>query len=74
MKNILFQANDWDYEEGFSIEIFEENGILFIHNTGHCVMIGSWNETREINQEEALEIIEENLQYEDDYYLNFENY
>ena len=59
MREIVYE-NDWaDYEEGHSIVITQESDRLFSHEVGHCVMTGSWDEEVEVTWAEALELIDE---------------
>ena len=70
MRNIMFQASSFDYEEGYSVVIWEQNGSYFVRTKGHSVMIGEYDEKRKITSEEALEIMMKEFENEDSDYLN----
>ena len=70
MRNVLFRATNFDYEEGYSILIWEQNGNYFVRTRGHSVMCGDYDTKARITSEEALEIMMEEAKNEDDSYLN----
>ncbi len=62
---ILFQSSWSSYEEGASVIIFERDNVLFARKVGHSVMIGDFDSTYEVSQDEALEIMLEEIDDED---------
>jgi hypothetical protein len=72
MKEVLFEAFDSDYEEGWHLEIFEEDGKIYVRTEGHSVMVGDFDSTDEISSEQALEIALEHAEYEDTDYLGWD--
>ena len=71
MKEILFEACYHDYEEGWHLEIFQEDGKIYLQENGHNVMIGDFDSIEEISSEQALEIAFEHAEYEDTDYLGW---
>lgn len=69
MRNVLFQSSNFDYEEGYSIIIWEQNGSYFIRIRGHNVMTGDYDTKQKITSDEALEIMMEEIENEDLEYL-----
>ena len=69
MRNIMFQSSWADYEESCSVVIWEQNGNYFVRTRGHNVMIGDFDDKRQVTQEEALEIMFEEEKHEDPEYL-----
>lgn len=68
--NILFKATNFGYEEGYNICIYEKNNKLYINTVGHFVLFGDFDTEEEISAEEALRIMLEESENEDDGYLN----
>jgi hypothetical protein len=69
MKNVLFEASDYGYEEGWSLEIYELNNKLYLYESSSGGGY-SGEGTEEISQNEALKLMVENEEYEDDWYLD----
>lgn len=65
----MFKSSWADFEENHSVIIWEQNGSYFIKKYGYSVMIGDYKEKRKISSSEALEIMFEQLENEDDDYL-----
>ncbi len=55
MKNILFKAYSYGHEEGWAIEIYEENGSYKKHIWGNNCIGGDFDEIEDITSDEALE-------------------
>ena len=64
-KEIIFEASDWGYEEGWKITIFQHDDILWCHNIGAYEMQPPCDETYEISQEDALYLMVEMEEFED---------
>ena len=71
-KQILFQASNWGYEEGYCITIYETKDGIFVHSKGNFLMGGDFDTTRQISSDEALEIMTEEIDNEDDDYLGYD--
>lgn len=65
MRNYLFKSSHHDYEEGYHLCIWEQDDKIFLKIKGHSVMIGDYSEHRKISQDEALAIMLEEAEYED---------
>lgn len=68
--NILFKAINFDYEEGYKICIYEKNNKLYVKTIGRSVLFVDFDTEEEISLEEALRIMLEESENEDDGYLN----
>jgi hypothetical protein len=66
MKTILWRSSSSDYEEECSIEIWRDNGKYYIRTYGHCVMIGDYDSTEKVSTEDALEIMLQEVENEDE--------
>ncbi len=66
---ILFKATNCDFEEGYRLEIYEENNLYFVKIEGYSCLCGNINELREVSSQEALDLMMEEVDNEDDSYL-----
>lgn len=55
MKTTLFKAYSHGHEEGWNLEIYEENGHYKRHIQGNSCLGGDFDETEDITSDEALE-------------------
>lgn len=67
--NILFHAINHGYDEGYETTIYQKDDKLYQHIIGNNLIGGDFDETYEISQEEALEIMFEEVENEDTDYL-----
>lgn len=67
MKNIIFKACSFDFEEGYNLIVYEENDCFFISIKGHNVLSGDYEDIYEVTEEEAIEIMIEEEENEDHY-------
>lgn len=70
MRNVLFKALNFGHEEGYSIVIWEQNGGYFMRTQGHNVETGDFDTREKISSDEALSVMLEEVEFEDDGYLN----
>tara|TARA_B100001778_G_scaffold330827_2_gene334039 strand:- start:1962 stop:2207 length:246 start_codon:yes stop_codon:yes gene_type:complete len=69
MKTILFEASDCGYEHGWIMQIYELDGKLYLfEDSSDCGYY--YTETKGISQEDALELMLEHAEYEDEEYLD----
>jgi hypothetical protein len=57
--DLIFSANWSTHEEGESVEIYHFDGIYTCHREGHLVYLGDFDITEAIDDNEAIDIIEE---------------
>jgi hypothetical protein len=64
---LIFRASWADYEESFVVEIFKQNDKYYVKYDGHCVLDpNAKSELEEISHNEALEIMLEYADIEDE--------
>lgn len=63
-KIVLWRSAQTDYEEGYSMEIWREDGRYYMRLQGENVMDGEYDETTEVTEEEALEAMMEDAEHE----------
>ena len=67
---IIFSAGWSTYEEGKTVEIQYFKGIYTCRTSGYLIYLGSFDDTEVIEEQEAIEIIEDCIQ-SGDYDIEF---